>query len=690
MVVLDRLKIKEFARKILEPEYVIDIPPVQEYIPAEPEEDKVDYSNVSVQVLYRPVRQMIKIPDIPNDDVNSDGYKWWMEQIKRCLKGWIAPDGVYLNGFLYFYLNFVTIPIDEEGSGQMDWKSPLYRDNDHEIMDILWNNKSDILPNGKIKNARNHVEGKGRGIAWSTFLHLGVALWFFVFRNDKGIGGAYPTDKSKETARSWFIESWYLLHPMFKRWKGKELIPIANSKERFSIGYSRGSTKKEVVGYQFDVIGIETKAGVYKSTRLNMMIADEAGLFSGNTLKNYFTENEPVIKLGSEQWGMCVIGGTSNAIINKSTAYKEIWINHASFNMTRHFTAKTKVLRGFIDYFTGKSMVTDAYDFLMKGRVAKAGDIDAYQGEVMENPLVWEEAFMPSDAVTTYNTAKINNWLAEIRIQRLDKAWVRGKIEYRMDRWGKPTKETYFIKDPENTPLKERGDWYMNLEGKPNRMYRNLHVAAIDDKYKSPGEMERTRSSDSRNAMIIWRKPTTYPMKSDMPCAVYYGNPSDMMDAYREFYKGMLLYEIEDHHCLYEYNAEGFIMFMRDYMHELNRLYFVNGKPGIKISNEHVKSELTYLGTQFLSEDRHKNITFPAILESMAVWGGQVNTDIGSALHLIFKILELTSSDFVTTVKKQDELESSPIVRLGPNAGGDTNYNYTPSIVKLGPNLPVN
>lgn len=675
-------KIKALAQKVLEQEQDIDIPNADL-------DDMTDFSKISVQDLYRPVRAMGEknIPDIPDDDVNSEEYLWWYEQIKRCLKGWIAPNGVYLNGYVYFYLNFCWIPLGIEGTERFEWLAPLYRDNDHDIMDQLWANTYRSLPNGKMKNAKNHIEGKPRGIAWTTFTLLGVGMWTFVFKNDKEIGCAYPSKSSMDTEREWFIEAWNRLHPMFKRWEGKDLKIIENNQKFFGVGFNRGKSNKKINRCRFDVIGVDTKAGVYKSKRMNLMIAAEAGLWVGESLRNYITENEPSVKLGDDQWGMILVGGTSNLIINNSTAYREIFVKHEAYNMTRHFTPKTMVLRGCIDYFTGKSDKVKALAQIMASRNAKAGDEKGYQQELMENPLIWEEAFIPSDKVSAYNSAPINEQLTKIRIERLDRGWVRGKIFYRKDKFNRNIPDqVYFQRDEPGLPEADKGSWYMNLEGKPNRMYKDLHVAAIDDKYKTPNVTKRTRSSDSRNCMIIWRKPTSYPIKSDMPCAVYYGIASDLTLDYEEFYKGMLLYDVGLQQTLYEYNAEGFIMFMRDYKKDIQRLYHIDGRPGIKVDNEHVKSELTFLGHKFLADERHRNVTFPAILESMLLWGGLTNTDIGSALHLIFKILELTSESFITAVRNHDDEQSSPTIILGPNRYSKSENASPISYVRLGPN----
>lgn len=638
---------------------------------------------ISVQEIYRPVLKLSKIPDIPLKNEKDSGYQWWKEQIDRCLYGWIAPDGKYLNGYLYFYLNFVKIPIRIEGTARFVWDHPLYRDNDQIVLDQIWENTYRLLPNGKQYFAKNHIEGKPRGVAWTTYTLLGVALYTYIFRNDAQIGLAYPDQNIRDTERDWFIQAWTDLHPMFKRTSGKEHEIIENSKEAFSTGYTVGSKNKRVINkVWFDVIGQNDKAGVYKGKRLNLMIAAEAGLWVGDSLKNYLTENEPSIKLGDEQWGMCLIGGTSNAIINKSTAYYDIFVNHHVYNATRHFTSKTMVLRGFIDYKTGRSKQEEALIQITKLRDSKKDDPGAYQQEIIENPLRWEEAFIPNDVTAVYSTAVINEQLSKIKMEGLSNLWVRGKIEYMVDVYGAGTKRVRFIQDMPGIREEDRGDWIMNLEGKPNPMFKNLHVAGIDDRYKSRKETKVAKSGDSRNAMVIWRRKTSYPIKSDIPCAIYFGNKADMLVAYEEFYKGMLLYDIEK--TMYENNAEGFIMFLRDYKKEINRLYYYDGEYGLKVSSPEIKAELTYLCTQFLAANREKNITHPMILESLLDWGIR-NTDVGSAFHQVLKLMELMEDSVVTQLRPESEQKAAAIVKLGVPSHYIQPESGSMQRIKLGP-----
>ena len=616
-------------------------------------EEVVDYSKISVQVLYRPVLQE-EVP--PVSPVGTEGYKWWVEQIRRCVHGWIAPDGRFINGYIYFYLNFCQINLLDRDTGRFDWMSPLYRDNDAEIMDIIWYNTPRFNPDGTYQNGRNHIEGKPRGIAWTTFTLLGVGLYTFVFLPDKPIGCAYPDDKQNKKEREWFQTAWSKLHPMFKRHKGVELEIINNNLTEFVVGEKfKGS--KELRPHntcRFDVIGSDS-AGVYKGDRMRLMIAVEAGKWKKNSLQNYISENEPSAKLGDIQWGMFLIGGTSNMIVNTSTAYRELFFSHKSWNATQHFTPATKVLQGFFDPFTGKSDTEGARKQKLADRLAKQDNAKGYHQEIIENPLTPQEAFIPSFK-SAYNTSLINDQIQYIEDNRLDSLWKRGKLQYQLDISGNQTGKVEFIEAGD-------GEWMINMEGLPNHNYENLYVSGIDDRYKSRDPNKPVDKEASRNAMVVWRQPTMYPnMKSDIPAGVFLGEAADMNDAYEDFYKGMLFWDIK--HNMYEYNADGFVNFLRG-KNASGRLFHIgdNSLPGTKITPK-IKLELTALGSEFFRDERHRKITYTPLLEALGIWGGVVNTDIGSALHLVFLILHLTKNSVVTEIKRDSHI-SATYIKLG-------------------------
>jgi hypothetical protein len=64
-------------------------------------------------------------------------------------------------------------------------------------------------------------------------------------------------------------------------------------------------------------------------------------------------------------------------------------------------------------------------------------------------------------------------------------------------------------------------------------------------------------------------------------------------------------------------------------------LMMFDGDVGLKVT-EQIKNHMTTLGQRYFAEGRHQNMTSQLILDSFKIWGSGDNTDIGSAMHIIF------------------------------------------------------
>jgi hypothetical protein len=104
--------------------------------------------------------------------------------------------------------------------------------------------------------------------------------------------------------------------------------------------------------------------------------------------------------------------------------------------------------------------------------------------------------------------------------------------------------------------------------------------------------------------------------------------------------------------------------------------------PGIHVTDK-IKTDMTYLGNQFFSEGRHQGITCIDILEALLVWGGSKNTDIGSALHLVFLLLHLTKDTMVELINEQKASQGA-FIKLGQNHYETEHKTEPGAIIKLG------
>jgi len=605
---------------------------------------------IDVQILYRPLAGTV-LPGVPTMDPHSEEYIFWKEQIRRCLKGWVAPDGRYINGIQYFGNNLVRMDYFDEETGRACKGEPLlYRDNDNEITDIAWANLPKKWLNGEFSNANDHIEIKARRKGF-TFWDIVIELYIFLFYSDYPVGSAYPASKEKNIAeeRELFRSAWLRLPPLFHRWRGMELKIISDNLNTpmaiFEVGYEQGKGKKGVshnYWHQASISSEPKKAGVFKGQTYRRLSAVEAGEWEPETLKSFIALNQDSLSFGSFKIGSFNIGGTSTNITSDWTDYQEIYYDADTYPYSRHMTPAYMVAQGFFNRKTGKSDKAGALAHYMKRREIASKNQDKLRREMAENPIKEDDFFM-SSSNTTYDVASINQQIEFCKFTMSQKLWVRGKIVAEYDLSGNEI-GLDFVEHPD-------GEWVVNREyGMPNFEYENLYIGAIDDKFKSQDRKTFDKNKSSRSCMLIYIRPHNFNFPSDRPCAYFLSPSFDLDETFVEFEKGMRFWGIEK--TSYELSSEGFVKFLRD-QKKLHYLLYYEDLPGFNLTGKgKARHEVTMLGNKHFKEGRYKNIDNIEILESYKKWNDKKNTDIGSCLHLIFKHLKETE---YTTVRKKNQ-----------------------------------
>lgn len=614
------------------------------------------YSKKSVQYLYRPVLHDV-IPPLPiASDIRSDSFKWWKEQIRRCQHGWIAPDGVYINPIHYFYMNFVSIEIfGHKKDAIAELTNPFFRDNDKSILDFFWENMSKVTPSGDLIEAHNTLFAKPRAIAYTYMVNYAVNMWVFVFRPDKPIVFAYEEESLMAQESKDFIEAYKRLHPIFKRRNGEDLVIYNSSKELFSVileseraklKVTTSSTKKKsrakdeelpLFNRAFFILGTRDK-GKLKGKRLNMITIAEVGKWT--KLKDFIAASEPCVTTGKYKFGMINAGGTSDDIAPDNKDFEELFEKPDALLFKVHLTYAYMVLHGFVDYETGKSDIASATAYIKQRLEQLKSERKSYIDFKSAFPLNKEDFFTPTIEYT-YPTEEIEKQEEYVTKNLLNRDWRRGKLIAQTDIEGNPTGLVIFKEDPEDTPEKNKGFWWVNILKHPSKGIRGEFIATIDDVLKQYATQEKTDAAESKNCMIIYSKPSLYSPLSDMPVGMYFGRLRDNNETYYEFAKAMSFWDIQDASVFYEYHNMSFPNYL-DSIGLKSRLYHINGEPGIKLLDTH-KQQAVDLGNAYIKDQRLANWTNLKMLTSLKKWTlhKKVNDDIGSAIHLLFLFLDL-------------------------------------------------
>ena len=593
----------------------------------------------SVQELYRPVLGISELPEVPQQDTMSlseyiDAKRFWDEQLRRCLYGWIAPDGRYINPKLYFYLNFVSIPVLDHNGNVLEKTNPYYLRDDQDTIDTIH-----FAESNRHKNAEDIIVAKARRKHWTFNTHCCVLLWDFVFDHNSNCGIGYPDEDYLDMGRLYFLEAYDSIPDYFKC----EKIYPNNANE---IGYASVRLGGKAVAHNllyFYPIG--KRPGKFRGKALKRLLIDEAGVYLN--LLDCVNAGIDCVRLGAKKFGQILIGGTSDMITNKSTDYKDLYQRANDYGFKKIFIPAYKMMEGHIDYDTGISNTETALADLLQRRdnKRKSGSLKFYESEIQENPITEEECFIATGK-SLFDVDQINKQAIVNGQNDREKDIITGYFEWIFDARGQNTGRVEFIEDA-------MGKVRLHLPSLPNKNNADLFVASIDDYYKDVSTW-----SDSKGCCIVYTEPSHKPVLSDAVAAVYLERPNTRTDFLNSCLKmcvffgigyGKLLLENNDNVAEKHYVDAGYGYMLR----------WVGKDIGIRLS-EPIKNGAIKLGEEFIESGRLKNIYFNDVLDGIKkIRRGAdkkaLNTDIGSAMLLIWMLLDMYRNEYLSVLNDSNK-----------------------------------
>lgn len=619
---------------------------------------------ISVQQLYKPVFYEYgeNLPPIPQQDEMGlseylEAKDWWDEQLKRCLYGWTAPNGVYLNPKLYFYLNFVKIPVLDHNNNVLDKTRPLYLQNDHATIDSIHYGEAN-----KFKNADDYIIAKARRKHWTFNTHCCILLWDFIFDHNSNCGIGYPDDDYLVMGKLYFLEAYDSVHQYFKADK----IYPNNLNE---VGYASSRPGGKAITHNmlyFYPVG--KRPGKFRGKALKRLLFDEVGVLTN--LLDCLNAGFDCVRLGSKKFGQILLGGTSDMITNKSTDYKDIWDKAEHYNIKRIFIPAYEMMEGHIDYDTGASSTQTALQTLLDRREQKrlSGNQKFYESEIQENPISEEECFIATGK-SLFDIERINQQMIVNKQNNVEKDMVCGRFEWIYDVNGQNTRRVEFVESPD-------GKAKIYLPHLPSNENGDLFVAGIDDYYK-----DVSLYSDSKGCCMIYIEPSHRNISSDAPAALYLDRPNTRLEFLENCLKMCVFFNIGFGKLMIENNDNVIEKFYVDnnygYM-----LKWVNKDIGVRLS-ESIKNSAIRLGEQYIAQGRLKGVFFNEILDGIKkVRRGNekkaLNTDIGSTMLLIWLLLDTYKYEFeqagIASEYKKEALVS-PVVKFAFTASNDGRQN---------------
>lgn len=257
----------------------------------------------------------------PNGNPNSDYMKWLRRENNRCWYGMVRPDGEWITGDMYFYLNYMPIELTERIEGQKNavnrvtstpkawegaylWFHYVYQARYGGLYD--WDGGKDAI----------QIATRGASKSFSCASMLGKCFIVGENENYKRKVNAFILAAEKGTLSDKDgtlkkFEACADLNAELMQWPGKRLYSSLD-KMTWEMGYIDAETGLKK-GTRNSVFGVTTNDNPEKArgSRAARIIYEEIGKFPKFQIA--WTTNEPSVRDGKETWGQQIGIGTGGS-----------------------------------------------------------------------------------------------------------------------------------------------------------------------------------------------------------------------------------------------------------------------------------------------------------------------------------------------------------------------------------------
>lgn len=503
---------------------------------------------------------------VPEMERDSDEFNiFWGEHRRRCIEGYKPTGGVWIPGRYYYYLNVWSInrapqPFDRIKGGKFT-SFPLYRDGDHELIEVI----EDSFPKDY-----NIIIGKRRRLGVTDLIMGSCMAYEISMFQDNQVGLGYPNDEAFANIIPHFEIGWNALpRPFYQKFE-------FNNDSGYKVGYvDKGDEGDESSGGQSIFFTKKfVKSGVFKGGWQKFLWFDEIGEFEDKpTLEQCYLDSQNNVNESGLKIGTLIMSGTSDKINRNNPWYEKMWYDPAKYGLHPHFMPASKMMWSFFDISTGKSDIKGAEEHIRKeyARLEESEDKTAYIKFIQNNPLTPEDMFMWGGGDNGLNIMRINERARLVREDKKLKAKILiGDLVEERGKSGELTGKVMFVPNI-------KGRWRIPDYGFPvNDTYPNADIIGVDDYYK-----EVAPESDSLGAVVVWRRLINHSVVSRCPVGIYLYRPSRREGGRDAFHKDTsLAARFWKAQVACEYNDEG-----------LKNWYIANGL------RKYLKMNIKSLGT---------------------------------------------------------------------------------------------
>jgi len=512
-------------------------------------------------------------------------YNFWKEEKRRCIEGFEAPDGSFISGYFYFYLNYcpiyVTVPkkdlkgnilFNEEGQQSTDRvkKFPRFWDGDYDYFAYLENCEKEGKHASVLKTRGRGYSFKGASMCNRNFFLIPGSKSYVIADQKTFLGG-----EDGILSKAWEQMGHINEHTAFSK---KMHFHNTDMHKRASYKSSQNGVDQEK-GYMSDIIGVTLKNDPNRARgkRGRLILFEEAGKMP--SLLQAWQIAIPSVQQGKDTFGLMVAfgtGGTEGAdfdglseLFDNPKGYNilpvnNIWDKNLEGTQCGFFMPEYMNLEGFYDK-DGNSDIQGALVAIEKDRKIIRDftkDKNAYKRYVAEKPINTIEARMKLSG-NIFPTVDLLGVLAKLESDpNYEQTIMKGNLQI------DPAGDIVFIEDPNaraiyNFPTKKEddSDAPVILYAPPVRMSdgtipAGLYIAGID-----PYDHDQA-STNSLGSTLIMNKLTNEIV------AEYSARPNLAKEYYEQVRRLLMFYNAR---ALFENERKG-IMDYFEYKKSLHLL----------------------------------------------------------------------------------------------------------------------
>jgi hypothetical protein len=513
----------------------------------------------------------------PNKATGSEYQRFWAEQTKRCIEGYVREsDGEWIPGYYYFYLNFSPIELTKHMDEKMQSDDSTNIRADREVdFPLVWD--GDYLYFHYIEQAErkglhaNVLKTRGRGFSFKG-ASMGARNYS---RIRKSKSYMIANEKEYLTKDGTMTKTWDILDFLANNtpWPRLRLIDQPTHKK---LGYKDPETNSEQ-GRKSEIIGVTTlnNPNRARGKRGKLLLFEESGVYP--KLKQVWRVALPSVSQGNVVYGLMVsqgTGGTEAADFEAAEAFfyqpegyeiyslSNVFDQRAAHTRSAFFYAEYLNREGCYDSNGNSDVLKALVQLLARWENIRKNTTDpmALTREKADRPVTPQQAVMRTEG-TFFPIEDIKLYLSNIKVDEQsfvsshqvgDLAWVTGS----------------------------KVQWVQNIAKYPIRVYPleiNQDKEGAIEIYHMPqqGEIPWFRyiagmdpydddhsTTNSLGSMFVMDTIT------DRIVAEYTGRPMRAVDFYETCEK---LLEFYNATVLYENDKKGFYGYMYN-RHKLHRL----------------------------------------------------------------------------------------------------------------------